>query len=95
MILLRLLHKFTMFSHVVSKLEIELSDEVLSKNMDWDPSYMSQSLSDHFFEFYDLWVRNSLDMELFKEVEKYSPIVKDISMDDQTLCTAMEKIENE
>ena len=65
------------------------------KIMDWDPSYLSQSLSEDFFEFSDLWVRNSLDMELFKEVEKYSPIVKDISMDDQTLCTAMEKIENE
>ena len=89
------MHKFTTFSHVVSKLEIELSDEVLSKNIEWDPSYLSQSMSEDFFEFSDLWVRNSLDMELVKEVEKYSLIVKYISIDDETLCTAMEKIGNE
>ena len=46
----------------------------------------------------DLWNSNMGDLELVNEVEKlerYSPIVEDISMDDETLYKAVEKIEFE
>ena len=34
-------------------------------------------------------------MQNVEKVEKYSPIVEDISLDDEVLCQAVEKIETE
>ena len=77
---------------------MEISDALLLRNTDWDPSYLKQLVSDDFYDFTELWSSNVKDTELVKEmekVEKYSPIVEDISIDDDVLCTAVEKIEQE
>ena len=85
-----------MCSLVISLSNMEVSDSLLCRNRDWDPSYLSQLLSDDFYEFSDLWSdSNATDTELIQEVEKYCPIVEDISMDDETLCNEVEKIEIE
>ena len=45
-----------------------------------------------------MWQNSVADMDLVKaaeSVEKYSPLVEDISLDDSTLCEAVEQIENE
>ena len=81
-----------------SKLEMDISDDVLWKNRDWDPSYLSQLFSEDFHDVSDLWNINVGDRELVQEankVEKYSPIVEDISLDDESLCQAVENIEKE
>ena len=51
-----------------------------------------------FMNFPDLWSSNVMDSELVEEsnkIEKYCPITEDISLDDTTLCSAVERIENE
>ena len=68
------------------------------RNRDWDPSYLQQLLSQDFYDYDELWSCNIGDMELVNEVEKverYSPIVEDISLKDDILCLAVEKIEEE
>ena len=68
------------------------------QNRDWDPSYLQQLLSQDFYDYDELWSSNIGNMELVKEVEKverYSPIVEDISLEDDILCSAVEKIEEE
>ena len=50
-----------------------------------------------FYDFSTLWNSSVEDNDLIKavdEVEKYSPILEDISLDDSELCTAVEKIED-
>ena len=79
---------------------MEISDSSLLINRDWDPSYLSQLVGVDFFEFNDLWNtgRDMNDKGPFQNVErieKYCPIVEDISLDDEVLCTAVEKIEEE
>ena len=76
--------------------EMEISDELLLDNRDWDPSYLSEVLSVDFFEFEDLWDSNVNNCDLVSEVNKmemYQPVVEDISLDDDTLCEAVELIE--
>ena len=75
---------------------MELPDEVLLCNQDWDPSYLRDIFEEDFYEFSDLWASNMSDCELVEGVEKleiYSPLVEDISMDDSYLCHAVEQIE--
>ena len=77
---------------------MEVSDDYLKVNQDWDPSYLEELLCEDFFDFTNLWESNIQDCELLKEmdrVERYSPITEDISLDDEKLCTAVEKIEHE
>ena len=60
---------------------------------DWDPSYLNEIFQKDFYEFADLWSSNVMDSELIYESNKmdiYCPITVDISMDDQTLCNAVE-----
>ena len=78
--------------------EMEVSDELLLENRDWDPSYLSEILSVDFFEFEDLWDSNVNNCDLVSEINKvemYQPIVEDISLDDETLCEAVESIKKE
>ena len=60
----------------------------------------------HIYQYYflmisvitQMWNSNVTDMELVHEVDKveaYSPIVEDISMEDEVLCSAVEKTEDE
>ena len=75
--------------------KMDLSDEYISNNRDWDPSYLCNQ---DFYEFSDMWCSNITDMEIVKETEKvetYCPITEDISMDDTVLCSAVKKIEKE
>ena len=75
---------------------MELSDSVLLKNRDRDPSYLSSIFDVDFYEINDLWNSSMSDFELMEGVnfvEKYCPIVEDISMDDEELCQAVETIE--
>ena len=77
---------------------MDVSDTWLWSNRDWDPSYLSSIFDKDFYDFNDLWLSNINDMELLeagKDVERYYPIVEDISMDDHELCSAVERIEEE
>ena len=77
---------------------MDVLDSMFISNRDWDPGYLMDIFSHDFFEFQDLWSSQMSDNELVKEVqnvEKYQPIVEDISMDDDLLCSAVEKIEEE
>ena len=59
---------------------------------------MAEVFTQDFFEFNELWSSNVTDKQLVEDsnkLEKYCPIVEDISMDDETLCAAVEKIEDE
>ena len=51
-----------------------------------------------FEEYPNMWESNVSDTQLVNHVEKlekYSPVVEDISMDDETLCSAVKQIEYE
>ena len=78
---------------------MEVHDVSFYRNLDWDPSYLKDLFSQDFYDYPELWKSTNIsDMDLVKEVEtveKYSPIVEDISLDDETLCTAVENIEEE
>ena len=77
---------------------MEVSDALFIENRDWDPSYLSMLFSDDFNDCGELWKSNVTDMELVNEVTKvetYSPIVEDISLEDDVLCQAVERIEEE
>ena len=75
---------------------MEVMDNLLSCNHDWDPAYLSTIFDMDFYEFNDLWTNSVNDSELVdvaKDVEKYCPIVEDISLNDSELCSAVESIE--
>ena len=77
---------------------MESSDSVFLANRDWDPSYLKQIMSDDFYDFSELWNIITSHNELLQAsttVDKYCPVVEDISMDGVTLCEAVEKIEKE
>ena len=77
---------------------MELSDRMFVMNHDWDPQYLRDIVSQDFYEFRDLWQSNISDCDLVREAndaERYSPIIEDISMDDDTLCQAVEHIESQ
>ena len=77
---------------------MELSDSYLWTNRDWDPNYLLDIFHEDFNDCSTLWRSDLSDLALLKEVEnmeKYSPIVEDISMDDTMLCYAVEQIEEE
>ena len=57
---------------------MEISDELLLRNIDWDPSYLSSIFDTDFSDCSELWVDNMDDSQLLQVVEKterYSPIV--------------------
>ena len=74
---------------------MELSDRLLMSNLDWDPGYLKEIFDSDFNDCTDLWFSDITDMDIVKEVDKYSPIVEDISLDDDMFCRAVEKIESE
>ena len=77
---------------------MDISDSLLSSNRDWDPSYLNEIFQEDFYEFSELWSSNVMDSELVQECNKidiYCPVTEDISLDDQTLCSAVEHIEKE
>ena len=77
-------------------MEGEISDRLLMSDRIWDPGYLYEICQQDFYQFEELWGMNPNDMELVKEVEKvesYCPIVEDISLDDEVLCSAVTDIE--
>ena len=69
---------------------MDISDHILLRNRDWDPDYLLDVFSSDFFEYRELWSSGNIsDRDLVTDVEKlekYCPIIEDISMDDQELC---------
>ena len=77
---------------------MEVSDRHLLDNRNWDLCYLKDIFDIDFNDSSELWINDIDDMELVQvanDVERYSPIVEDISMDDTELCKAVEKIEEE
>ena len=79
-------------------LDMELSDNLLCINCNWDPSYLASVCNVDFIDFSDLWVNEISDKELLEadtNYQKYCPVVEDISIEDSELCLAVEQIEKE
>ena len=79
---------------------MDISDDLLSSNRDWDPSYLRLLFDEDFNDMTELWKSNVADSVLVNETSRvehqpYCPVIEDISLDDQTLCSAVEKIEQE
>ena len=79
---------------------MEVPDDVLFHNRDWDPSYLRLLFNEEFNDFAELWKSNVADSDVVTktvhvERETYSLTVEDISLDDETLCSAVDKIEEE
>ena len=77
---------------------METLDYLMWMSKDWDPNYLKEIFREDFDDYSELWKSNVGDTDLIKEVEnveKYCPVVGDISLDDKTLCAAVEKIEDE
>ena len=76
----------------------ELWDSDFLLNFDWDPNYLQSIFDVDFYDTSDLWDNNIQESELVEAVEiveRYSPIVEDISIEDELLCSAVEQIEEE
>ena len=77
---------------------MEVSDRLLVCNKDWDPSYLQEIFEPDFYDFSHMWNSDVSDNVLVcqvENIEKYSPITEDITMDDDILCSAVEQIEKE
>ena len=77
---------------------MDVSDAVIWRNKDWDPSYLLDIFTEDFYNFDELWDNSLSDSDLVEGVskmERYCPVVEDISMDDEELCKAVEQIEYE
>ena len=77
---------------------MDISDGNFIENRDWDPVYQSELFAYDFYAFDELWNTDISDYEMIMEgerVEKYNPIVEDISLEDEELCCAVEKTEKE
>ena len=75
---------------------MDVSDNSLWYNRDWDPEYLASIFQGDFYDLDDLWVTNITDMELLEAGNNsgiYFPVVEDISIDDLELCQAVETIE--
>ena len=65
---------------------MELSERVFTANRDPDPCFLKYIFSQDFYDFCDLWINSIGEQDIIKAVEglePYSPIVEDISMDDE------------
>ena len=71
-------------------------DVDLSTNLDWDPSYLSSIFDEEFNDMSDLWsCENISDGDLVSAVDRYCPIVEDITIEDNVLYDAVQQIEHE
>ena len=78
--------------------EMEVSDDILISNCDWDPCYLQEIFREEFINFSDHWNCHISDEDLnieMDKIERYCPITEDISLEDEVLCNAVEKIEDE
>ena len=74
-------------------------DDDLLTNLDWDPSYLSAIFDEEFNDMSDLWNCDSVsDVDLvcaMESLDRYCPVVEDISIEDDVLYDAVEQIEYE
>ena len=73
--------------HVVdsASMDIEISDQFLMSNRDWDPAYLQTMFCEDFNSCSELWQSNVSDVALInkvEETERYCPITEDISIED-------------
>ena len=70
-----------------------------TSNLDWDPVYLSRIFESEFEDYSNLWDdEHSVSGREMMEVAEggnYCPIVEDISIDDDTLCSSIEEIETQ
>ena len=94
----RILAQWHVFNYRVS---MELSDRIFYTNHDWDPQYLRELVCQDFYEFQEHWQSSLGDKELIAEsdramaTEQYTPLMEDISLDDDTLYEAVSQIERE
>ena len=77
---------------------MDITDRMLVSNRDWDPSYLNEIFQEDFYDYCDMWSSDLSDAAIvshLENVEKYCPITEDITMDDDTLYSAVEQIEEE
>ena len=74
------------------------SDDIF-RNLDWDPCYLALIFDSDFYDINDLWneelVTDTKLLEMSSKEEVYNPIVEDISIDDNDLLDAVNRIESE
>ena len=74
------------------------NDSSFLLNCDWYSVYLVSIFDVDFHDISNLWDNNMEDCELLDVVttiEKYSPVVEDISLEDDVLYSAVEQIESE
>ena len=75
-----------------------MESDDLFLTLDWDPSYLACIFDADFYDMSELWdaelVSGSLLLDMVEKSEIYSPLVEDISLDDNVLCHAVEEIES-
>ena len=85
-------------SYRVQCVFVMASDDIFA-NLDWNPQYLCVIFDEDFYDMAYLW--NSPDSvsdnELLESVnsDSYKPIIEDISLDDDVLVDAVDKIESE
>ena len=74
-----------------------MDDYNLIQNLDWDPVYLHGIFDQDFNDMSELWSGGDSvsDSVVLNAMDRYYPIVEDITIDDDTLCEAVELIENE
>ena len=73
---------------------MDIADRVFVTNLDWDPQYLMECVTQDFYDFTEHWQNCLSDKELI-DGERYCLLVEDISLDDDTLYEAVEQIEQE
>ena len=77
---------------------MDVSDTFLFSNRDFDPVYLRGIFDDSFESCSELWA-NSVDdsvlVDAMENYERYCPVVEDISIEDEVLYSAVERIEEE
>ena len=66
---------------------MDIADQVFVTNLDWDPQYLMECVTQDFYDFKDHWQNSISDTELISgEVpSRYTPMVEDISLVNDTL----------
>ena len=76
-----------------------MDKDAIFLNLDWDPCYLASIFDMDFNDMSVLWncegVSDSVIMNLPETSGIYCPLVEDISLDDNDLHDAVEKIESE
>ena len=64
-------------SSIIRNIKMEISDDILLNNRDWDPSYLCDIVEVDFNDMSELWGADVVDMDLVREcdqIERYCPI---------------------